>query len=795
MKTNNKAKVVIFGTGQFYFNRKKEYCFSKVEIVAFLDNDEKKQGEKIDGVTIYSPADIGRITYDYLIIMVKANDGIREQLLEYGVDRSSILSYSEFVEMHLDTLTLGEECTSEEKNYLCEKKPSVSVVIPNYNYAMYLPERIREIASQTYSPFEIIFLDDCSTDNSVEVAKRELEKYKIPYRVLPNEKNAGCFRQWIHGVREARGEFVWIAEADDMCQLNFLERVVPKFADDEVNLAYAQSEVIDENGVHSGWIYTEYTNQLDEEKWKDDYVNDGKAEILNNLAIMNTIPNASGVVFRKTALDGIDEALCNYSMAGDWFAYIYALRNGKIAFISQVLNFHRRHSSSIISKQEKNVKFIVEQLNIKKYLSENYVIPVRIIDKFCNHVLNEYKRLYGSDWHEEAEICELVDVIEQNIHNNLERYTFAHNVPRKRILFVIPDFEMGGGQTLIIRLANYVSRYHNAYMYCAQPNKYEERVRKMVSPNVKVLKSLGTPEDLKEQIKREDIQIVNSHIWWADKITYKALELMPQNDVKHLLCMHGCYEMLIHHPEVDGEFSQLYKKILTRANHIICGSTKNKEIFDYVEVPSDKISIVHYGYEHQNVPAKLLESENISKDAFVVGLVARGIKEKGFEEAIQAVKQVRAMGANIELVLVGNGPFIDELIGKYSTLHFVHFINDLKKPSEWIGWVKVFDVGLLPTYFVSETLPNTVIEYLAYELPVISTNIGDIREMILSEKGDAGILLELDNGGVNIDELASAVYKLYSDKKLYKEMKKNTKLLFEQFEMKNFVESYYVKMQ
>lgn len=786
------VKIVIFGTGQFYHNRKSEECIKNAQIEAFLDNNEAKQGSVLDGVTIYSPANINKLSYDYLLIMVKSDEGIREQLLSYGVDNDCILRYADYVE--LNNSIQDEAGRSDEDVFLWEKTPRVSVVIPNYNYAKYLPERIRVIASQTFLPYEIIFLDDCSTDNSLEVAKLELQKYNVPYRILPNTENAGCFRQWVKGVREAQGEFVWIAEADDMCELNFLENVVPKFMDDEVNLAYAQSEVIDENDVHSGWIYTEYTKQLDQEKWTKDYINDGKAEILGGLAIMNTIPNASGVVFRKTALDGIDEMLCEYAMAGDWFAYVYALRNGKIAFVSEVLNYHRRHSSSIIFKQEKNIKFIVEQLNIKKYLSENYVIPARIADRFCNHVLNEYKRLYNTDWHEETEICELVDIIEKKIDERLNQYTFARNIPRKRILFVIPDFEMGGGQTLIIRLANYVSRYHDTYMYCAQPNKYEARVRNMVSLNVKVLYSLGTPEDLKEHIKREDIQIVNSHIWWADKITYKALTLLPKNDVKHLLCMHGCYEMLVHHPEVDGEFKQLFKDILQRADHIICGSTKNKEIFDYVDLNPEKISIVHYGYEHQNVPAKLLESESISDDSFVVGLVARGIKEKGFEEAIQAVDKLRSNGANIDLVLVGNGQFIDELIDKYKTKCFVHFINDLKKPSEWIGWVKVFDVGILPTYFVSETLPNTIIEYLAYNLPVISTNIGDIKEMIISDRGDAGILLELENGGVNIDELSTAIYKLYSDESLYRTLKENTKILFEQFEMKNFVESYYKRM-
>lgn len=64
---------------------------------------------------------------------------------------------------------------------------------------------------------------------------------------------------------------------------------------------------------------------------------------------------------------------------------------------------------------------------------------------------------------------------------------------------------------------------------------------------------------------------------------------------------------------------------------------------------------------------------------------------------------------------------------KYKDYKYIHFIMDLKKPSEWIGWVKVFDVAILPSYFISESLPNSIIEYLAYDKPVISTNIGEIQ--------------------------------------------------------------------
>lgn len=131
---------------------------------------------------------------------------------------------------------------------------------------------------------------------------------------------------------------------------------------------------------------------------------------------------------------------------------------------------------------------------------------------------------------------------------------------------------------------------------------------------------------------------------------------------------------------------------------------------------------------------------------------------------------------------------------KYKDYKYIHFIMDLKKPSEWIGWVKVFDVAILPSYFISESLPNSIIEYLAYDKPVISTNIGEIPKMLYSENQNkyAGIILELNKEReVEVQELTDAMRVMVTDLEQYSEYGKNTKLLFEQFKMSNFASAYF----
>ena len=93
--------------------------------------------------------------------------------------------------------------------------PLVSVIVPNYNHARYLEQRLDSVFGQTYPNFEVIILDDSSTDNSLEIINRY--KYN-PHlsQIVVNKTNSGSvFKQWAKGLSLAKGEWIWIAESDD----------------------------------------------------------------------------------------------------------------------------------------------------------------------------------------------------------------------------------------------------------------------------------------------------------------------------------------------------------------------------------------------------------------------------------------------------------------------------------------------------------------------------------------------------------------------------------------------------
>ena len=103
--------------------------------------------------------------------------------------------------------------------------PKVSVIVPNYNYANFLEQRLNSIVQQTFRDFEIIFLDDASSDASVALVQ---EKFSTVIGTMDiNPVNTGNpFVQWNRGVRQSRGKYIWIAEADDFCNPTFLEKMV-----------------------------------------------------------------------------------------------------------------------------------------------------------------------------------------------------------------------------------------------------------------------------------------------------------------------------------------------------------------------------------------------------------------------------------------------------------------------------------------------------------------------------------------------------------------------------------------
>lgn len=256
------------------------------------------------------------------------------------------------------------------------RTPKVSVVVPNYNYAHYLGERLGSIANQSLPVYEIIVLDDASKDDSVEVLRELQSSLPVPLRLAPSRRNSGSvFRQWLKGVELARGDLVWIAEADDLSDPDFLATVVPAFDDDSIVMSYSQSRQIDENGGVLADDYLAYVADVGADRWRQPFVATLQDELDHGLGVKNTIPNVSAVVFQREALlrtlrEGIEQ-ICSYRIAGDWMAYLSVLEKGRLAFNPASVNHHRRHSGSVTIGGD-NLPHLREVMRVQQHVRMRY---------------------------------------------------------------------------------------------------------------------------------------------------------------------------------------------------------------------------------------------------------------------------------------------------------------------------------------------------------------------------------------------------------------------------------------
>ena len=284
--------------------------------------------------------------------------------------------------------------------YLHMAPKKVSVIIPNYNYAHYLEARIKSILSQSYPIYELIILDDASTDSSKEVIIKLVEELSIPIKLIFSEVNSGSvFHQWFKGMKIASGDYLWIAEADDLCESNFLETVMQGFTKDNVAISFTQSKQIDQYGKLIALTYLDYVNEINSEKWKENYFNTGIDEIQTALAVKNTIPNVSGVVFKKYDLPvSLKETILSYKIGGDWIFYVWLCSQGDIAFNAQSLNLHRRHQSSV-TKSGNNQLHYNEIISIQNDIINRFSIEDNTINKIKKYrqFLYDYLEISSED--------------------------------------------------------------------------------------------------------------------------------------------------------------------------------------------------------------------------------------------------------------------------------------------------------------------------------------------------------------------------------------------------------------
>ncbi len=258
----------------------------------------------------------------------------------------------------------------------------VSVIVPNFNHAQFLPKRIESIINQTYSNIEVIILDDCSTDNSRDIidnyAKRD-DRIKLVY----NSSNSGnTFLQWKKGIDLAIGEYLWIAESDDYSDIHFLENLINVMNKNRgVNLVYCQSNFVN---VHNEIVGNHIDNlqSLNPTLWLNDFLMDGNQVLSNYMLIINVIPNAGAVLFKKELLEKVYwNKLLKFKLGGDRFFWINVIKDSLVFFVADSFNYFRIDGNTQRKRYINTTTYLNEvSVNVNTICSQ---VRVSYKNKFC----------------------------------------------------------------------------------------------------------------------------------------------------------------------------------------------------------------------------------------------------------------------------------------------------------------------------------------------------------------------------------------------------------------------------
>ncbi len=629
--------------------------------------------------------------------------------------------------------------------------PRVSVIVPNYNHASYLRQRLDSIYGQEYDNFEVILLDDCSTDGSREILLEYATRHADRTRTFFNEANSGgVFNQWNKGLELARGELVWIAESDDYCDANFLRELVRFFRNEAVTLAFSRTEFV-ESGGQTIWTTAEHLADCLADLVGQPFIRSAHWLVNQAWARKNVVPNASSAVFRHPGAMPLlsDAGWKSLRLCGDWIFYLHLVRGGLVGYSPGTTNYYRQHDAGTSHNVRKAETYYREAEVVASTLLRLYKLQPDILQSQRDRLYGEWCTRNGFD--AQAEFDRLYSL-------SRARATAGERSPN--LLMVGFALIAGGGETFPINLANALKRRGHAVSFLnLRHAPTEPGVRRMLDPAVPLfeLEHLGAIGALCDHL---GIEIAHSHHAWADMVLADCLARHPQT--RQLVTMHGMYESM------SGDaLADLLPRMDRALDRIVYTAEKNLKPFSPDFQARKRFVRIDNALPRREMRAVDRGSLGIAADDFVCCLVSRAIPEKGWEEAIRAVRAAQAScGRTIHLVLIGEGEEFQRLRPMFEceTIHFLGFRANVR------DYFAMSDLGLLPSRFEGESAPLVLIDCLWAGRPMVASAIGEIPGMLQGRSGLAGAVFGLVDRAVPIETLAQLISHLAVDERAYRRM-------------------------
>ncbi|WP_179187134.1 glycosyltransferase [Sphingomonas sp. TZW2008] len=599
--------------------------------------------------------------------------------------------------------------------------PLVSVIVPNFNHARFLPQRFGSIFAQTYRNIELIVLDDASTDDSLAVINRELADCPFPYRTAFNDIGTGNpFRQWERGMEMAKGELIWICESDDYAELDFLERLVPGFAELSVKMALGRIEFCRSDGTPMAGM-AGFREAAEPGIWDEPVSRPAAHWFHGAFAKRNIVANVGGCVFRRQAVPpAIWNEASRFRIAGDWYLYIHLLGGGKLAYSPDAVSYFRQHDANTSARNFDKLHYYDECWQVQHEIRRHWLVGANATESFVADLAHQYAHFEVAAEHGPFDA------------RYDPRTLPAEPEPRARhVVIGFLGFETGGGELFPLLLANQLAEDGVPVSLLAV--NLTDRNADMVArldPRVAVYArddviAAGPAAFL----RRVGAAVVHSHSVLIENLFFERGAMLDQ---PYVVSMHGSHNL------PGGVLDTLLFRALRNVDYWVYTAERNLDVFAGIPLDRDRFLKLPNGMPQDTREGDVSrDSLGIGADAIVFTFVARGIQRKGWRVAVEAFKLLRDRHPEREmhLLMIGEGRSAEtakRLADGAAAIHFLGYqscINAIYRFS---------DCALVPTRFEGESFPLCVIQALQEGCPVLGNDVGEIRDMLTSPDGIAG---------------------------------------------------------
>lgn len=199
----------------------------------------------------------------------------------------------------------------------------VSIVMPSYNTGRFIVESIRSVMAQTYTNWELIIVDDCSTDDTMDVISGICSRI----RVLQNTTNSGAAVSRNRALREARGKYIAFLDSDDLWAPDKLEKQIRFMEENGYDFTYTKYNEIDENGAALGVVVG------------------GPAHIGKTGMYNYCWPGCLTVMYNREVVGDIQ--IADIKKNNDYAMWLKIIRKAKCHLLPEVLASYRKRTGSI----------------------------------------------------------------------------------------------------------------------------------------------------------------------------------------------------------------------------------------------------------------------------------------------------------------------------------------------------------------------------------------------------------------------------------------------------------------